>query len=79
MSDQRVGTSPIPLYNNHVSQLLIIRAMVHHFMYEDDMDHLDSVPYTGEAFMDISLKRQARLKQHLDSVWTMSMPGFATK
>ena len=49
------GRDKIPLYKNHVDQLLLLWGMVDKFVFDDNIKHLASAPYTRDAYMDFSL------------------------
>ena len=47
--------------------------MVDKFVFDDDIYHLAFDPYTRDAYMDFSLKRQAQLtNNNLPRAWHLS-------
>ena len=69
------GHDTIPLYKYSIKTLLILRKLIDKFVYDDGVDHLDSAPYTRQAYMDLSLERRSILIQQLDSDSAPLNPG----
>ena len=55
------GHDTILSYKSSIKTLMILRKLIDQFVYEDDVDHLNSAPYTRQAYMDYSLERQSIL------------------